>query len=207
VVAVGDQAREHAVGGEQLPDGIRMPRQDVGAPVAEMRRQRRAGGDRVGDLCGGRRRMADRGADTRRGEMLDQLERAGPLGGERDEPDPSVSRLLTPAKVVHARQGYVLARMRAARPVGRRQMRTLRVDPGNRGIGDARQDARARREAVERRRDQRRQAAGHAGRAHAIQRFGRAIGGEAGAVEIDAGEPVHLKVEQSRQLDRPHTTG
>ena len=31
-----------------------------------------------------------------------------------------------------------------------------------------------------------------------------AIGGQAGTVEIDAGEPVHLQIEQSRQLDRPH---
>jgi len=63
-MAVGDEAGEHLVGGEQLPDRIRMPRQQLGTTVAEMCRQRCPGGDRIGDLLRRRHRMADRGADA-----------------------------------------------------------------------------------------------------------------------------------------------
>ncbi len=98
----------------------------------------------------------------------------------------------------------VLARMRAAR----RRPPATGTDPpcGCRRSPHRhpRQHARARGELLEGRGDQRRQAARDAGRAHALERFGRAIGGQIGPVEIDAAEAVHLQIEEPRQLDRPH---
>ena len=111
------------VGGEQLPDHVRMTRQQLRAAVAEMRRQRRAGSDGVGDLLR-RRRRCDRCATRTPAPTRYSIsgERARHLGRERDQHDAAVSGLLAPLEVVDARadrHARADAR-RAARPRGDR---------------------------------------------------------------------------------------
>ena len=179
VVTVDDQARDERVGGQLLPDDVRMPRQHRGAAVAEMRRERRAGRDRVGDLLRRRRGVADRDAHARGTRCSMSAQRARHLRRERDEHDAAAGRILPALEVVAARRRHVRARMRAARAVVRRDVRPFHVDPGDgRDPGMRGDDARARGEVLERRGDERRQAARHAGAAHPLERVADAIGGQ-----------------------------
>src|SRR5262245_29778210 len=68
---------------------------------------------------------------------------------------------------------------------------------------DATQHARVGGEPFERRRDERGQTTGDAGLPHAIQRLGRAIGGQVRRVEVNSREAVDLQIEQARECD-PH---
>src|SRR5207302_1250786 len=79
--------------------------------------------------------------------------------------------ILAAIEVVDRRGLHVLSRMRAAGAILRRHVRSLHVNAGNGRTGHARQHARARRELLEARGDERRQAAGHAGAPHPLQRF------------------------------------
>ena len=200
MMAVDDEAREQFVVRELLPDDVRMARERRRAAVAEMRRQRRAsfhGGVNVIRRGGG---VTERHTNPARDEMLDQRDRARHFRRQRDEHDPPVGCLLTPREIVDGRGDAMLARMRAAKAVERRDIRALHVNARDRAVGIwmTHDDARARREVIQRRRDDRRQAARHAGRAHRIERARHAIG-RAGRwiVEVDAGEAVHLQVDES----------
>ena len=121
------------VGGQQLPDHVRMPRQHLRAAVAQMRRQRRAGrrsrrrsARGVAAVCP----IATRTPDATRCSMSGSA--PADFGRERDEHDPAARGVLPAAEVVDARRRHVLARMRAARAVLGRQVRPLHVDAGDR---------------------------------------------------------------------------
>ena len=133
--------------------------------------------------------------------MFDEAHRAGDFRRKRDEDDAAAGGILAAIEVVDGRGLHVLSRMRAPGAILRRHVRSLHVNAGNGRTGHARQHARARRELLEARGDERRQAAGHAGAPHPLQRFAGSIGCQVGRVEIDAAEAVHLKIEQARQLD------
>ena len=147
VVAVDDQAREQRVGRELLPDDVRVPRQHLRAAVAEMRRQRRAGGDRVGDLlrrrrpCGRWRRARPRATRCSMSGTAPGTSGASVTSTMRP---PAASWRRSKSSTLAGRD--VRARMRAARAVFRRDVRTLHVDAGDRRIRHARRGrARSRR--------------------------------------------------------------
>lgn len=200
-MAVDDEARTHLVGGEQLPDRIGMARQQLRASVAQMRGQRGAGGDGVGNLPRRRRRVADGDADPVADEMIDQRQRPADLRRERDESDASAGRLLTALEIVDARIDHMRARVRAPRPVLGRHVRSLHVDARDRRVLDAGHHPRAGRKVVERRGDERRQAPRHSRPAQTVESQQYLVFREIRSVEIDAGEAVHLEIEQPRQLD------
>ncbi len=174
VMAVHDQAGEDAIGGEQFPDHVRMPRQHLRAAVAEVRRQRRAGGDRVGDLEWRRGRVSDRHAHAGRDQMLDERQRARYFGAQRDENDPAARPRPAAARNrrrLAARRARADAR-RARRPPARCTGLPCgcRRSPGRRCAGKTRAFAA---NAIEGRRDERRQAARDPGRAHPLERLER----------------------------------
>ena len=75
--------------------------------------------------------------------------------------------------------------------------------PAIAGSRHACEHARARREIVERRRDERRQARVTPTARIRSSASADAIGGQVGGVEIDAGKAIDLKIEEARELD-PH---
>ena len=156
---------------------------------------------RAGDLRRRRRGVADRRANARREQMLDERHRARHFRSERHERDPAVRGVLPAVEVVERRRRQVLSRMRTAGAVLGRQVRPLHVDAGDRWTGHARKDPCVSREQRERRGDKGGQAAGHARDAHPIQGFSGAFGCEVRRVEIDAAEAVHLQIEQPGQLE------
>ncbi len=148
-MSVDNQTGEDPVGRQQLPDHIRMPWEHRGAPVAEMCRQRRAGGDRVADLLPCRGGVSDGGAHARRDEMFDERQRTRDFRRQRDQRDAAARGVLPSIEVVETRRRHMLARMRAARTVIRRDVRAFHVDAGDRRVARSREHARARRELLE----------------------------------------------------------
>ena len=132
VVTVDDQGGADRVGRQQLPDHVRMARQHLRAAIAQMRGQRRAGGDRIADLLWRRRGMAERDAHACGHKVLDERQRAWHLRRERHEHDPAVGGILPALEVVDVRRDDVRARVGAARAILRRHVRAFHVDPGDR---------------------------------------------------------------------------
>src|SRR5207245_330198 len=83
--------------------------------IAEVCRQRRAGGDRIADLRRRRRGVAERDAYTCGHEVLDERHRAGNFRGERHQHDAAAGGILPSLEVLDAGRDDVGARMRAAR--------------------------------------------------------------------------------------------
>ena len=165
-MAIDNEAGEERVGGQLLPDDVRMPRQHRRAAVAEMGRQRRTCRNRIGDLPRGRATVWPIATltpvDT---QPLDELERARNLRRERHEHDAAAGRVLPAREVVRTRRPHVCARMRAARAVLWRDVRPFHVDPCDGRVRDAmRWRPRAAAKSLERRGDERRQQARDAGR-------------------------------------------
>ncbi len=175
-MAVDDDAGEKPVGGELLPDHVGVSRQDRGAAVAEVRRQRCAGRDGGSDLIAGRSRVTDGDAHAGRHQPLDQRNCAFDLRRERHQHDAASRCLLPPLEIIATCGGDMSPRMRAARAVLRRDVRPLHVDAGNRRILDIGQDPCARREIFKRRRDEGRQQPGHTRQAELRQGEAHAIG-------------------------------
>ncbi len=83
VVPIHDQPSHQLVGGQLLPEKVRMPRQHLRAAVAKMRRHRRAGRHRVAHLLRRGGRVADGHAHAVFDELLDQRQCARHFGRDR----------------------------------------------------------------------------------------------------------------------------
>ena len=127
----------------------------------------------------------------------------GTSGASVTSDDPAAGRVLPAIEIVDARRPHVRPWMRAARTVVRGDVRPFHVDAGDGRVRDARDDARARGKVLERRGDEGRERARHAGGAHPLEREADVIGCQVWRVEIDAAKPVDLKVEEARELN-PH---
>ncbi len=200
---VHDEAREEAVLRELLPDHVGVARDQGGAPVAEVRRQRRPRPHGVGDLRPARPRVPDRDPNAAPDRVLDHRQDARALRGHRQQADPPRGRVLPPPEVVDVGAAHEGARVRPAVAILRRDVRALHVNPRDRRRVRPYDHPGAGREGLEGRRDQRRQEAGHARLPDRLDRAEKRVRRERGVAEVDPREPVHLQVEEARQLDRP----
>ena len=155
----------------------------------------------VGDLRPGRPRVPDRHADLARHQVLDQGQHARGLRGDGHEPDAPLGRVLATPEVVDVGPADERAGVGAARAVLRRDVGPLHVDAGDRRVLRADDGPRARGERLERRGDERRQEAGDARLLDRGHRLEHPLGRERGVAEVDTREPVHLQVDEPRELD------
>lgn len=172
--------------------------------VAQVRGKLRAGLDRVLNLTLRGRGMADGGHDALPGEPLNEGHAPGRFRGHGHQPDGAAGRLLKAAELIAVGRADVLAGVRAARPVLRRNVRPFQVD-----AGDGRPDLRVARGLRRRPQagldspapagDDRRQEAGDAGGPQAANRAAVILHAGARGVEVHAGEAIHLQVDQARR--------
>ena len=132
-----------------------MPWQHLGAPVAEVCRERCAGTDGVPHLFGGGGRVADSDADARFTQVFDKSERTRHFRRERDDSDASTGDVLAALEVVDRRGGGVFAPMGAARAVLGRDVGPLHVEAQDRRRVGLQQRPRTPFVALERPRDDR----------------------------------------------------
>ena len=155
-------------------------------------------------ICGAvRGRVADRHAHAGRDQGFDERERARRLGRERHEPDAPSAASLAPLEVVDVGAAHVLARVRAARAVLGRDVGPLHVDARDRGMPRSHERSGAGREALEGRRDERRQEARDAGLLDRRHRPPQVVRRRRRVAEVDTREAVDLQVDEARQLQRP----
>ena len=126
--SIRDEAGHQPVFGKLLPDVVGMPPRGGVASVAQVRGECGAGAYGRGDrfrLGGG---MADGRHHARAHDVLDVGGSFRPLGREGHNPDRTASRFLPALEFRDIGGTHPLARMRAARTVLRRDMRTLYVE-------------------------------------------------------------------------------
>src|ERR1043166_7368161 len=84
---VHDEAGGQAIFRELFPDVVGMAREHGVGSVAQMRRKRGSGADRVANLLRGRPSVADAGHDPLAGKLVDIARRIGPFGGKGHQAD------------------------------------------------------------------------------------------------------------------------
>lgn len=75
--------------------------------------------------------MTDGDTNVGGDQKVDQLERGGNLWRKRDQPDATVGCVLATLEIIDAGRRDVLARVGAARPILRGDVRSLHVDSGD----------------------------------------------------------------------------
>ena len=142
-------------------------------------------------------------------ELFDVARRFGPLRRQRDQPNVTLGGILPAAEFFEIRRPDPARRMRAARTIVRRDVRTLDVKRFHRRtfgerLARPRQIAQRSQHVFRRSGDHGGKEARHAGRKHRADRtrdfFHRR---RSGRIVIDTRESVHLQVDETRGDRRP----
>ena len=127
MMVVDDERCREARLAELIRDEVFGARGAAGS-VAEVRRERRSGRDRIADLLGRRARVADGGDHTQFGDLLDIAKRSGPFGRERDQTHMAFGGVLPAEKLSEVGRADPFPGMRAARAVLGRNVRAFDVE-------------------------------------------------------------------------------
>lgn len=96
MVAIGDEESHQIVAGQLPPEGIFVAVDQIGASIAQMGREAGTCGDGLFHLRVGCGVVADRGDDPLVGDMANEVQRAGALGGEGQDADMAFRPFLIP---------------------------------------------------------------------------------------------------------------
>src|SRR6185295_10940444 len=125
--AVDNETRGEFVFSQLLPDVVRVAGKYRIRSVAKMRGKRRAGTHSVGNLLSRSPRVADAGDHAFLRELVDIVRRFGPLRRERHQPNIALGCILPALELFEIRRTDPARRMRPARTIVRRNVRTLDV--------------------------------------------------------------------------------